>query len=97
MYSGGVGTVLTQTTTNGSFFQVAYGINDAGRIVGAGLDPNNAAINVAIVHETSTNMTFGITPLSGDTSAIAFGVGKSGHVVGSSGFSGRPFIWTLAN
>ena len=95
-YENGVGSILTQTTANGSYFQVAYGINDSGRIVGVGLDPTNASINVAIVYDQATNTTFGIPPLSGDTTALAFGVGNGGHVVGSSGFSGRPFVWTNA-
>jgi hypothetical protein len=95
-YEGGVGSILTQTTSNGSYFQVAYGINDSGRIVGVGLDPTNAAINVAIVYDQATNTTFGIPPLSGDTTALAFGVGNGGHVVGASGFNGRPFVWTNA-
>ncbi len=97
IYDNGVGSVITQTTSNGSYFQVAYGINDSGRIAGVGLDPTNASINVAIVHDMSTNTTFGITPLQGDTTALAFAVGNGGHVVGASGFNGRPFIWSDAN
>ena len=39
IYSGGSGTIITQTTANGSFFVTAFGINDSGRIVGQGIDP----------------------------------------------------------
>src|SRR5205823_5570598 len=46
IYSGGTGTVITQTTANGSFLVSAFGINDAGRVIGQGIDPNNAAVNV---------------------------------------------------
>ena len=48
LYSGGTGIVITQTTSNGSFFTTAFGINDSGRIAGIGIDPNNAARNVPI-------------------------------------------------
>ena len=40
IYSGGSGTIITQTTTNGSYFLTAFGINDSGRVVGQGIDPN---------------------------------------------------------
>ena len=39
IYNGGSATIITQTTTNGSFFLTAFGINDSGRIVGQGIDP----------------------------------------------------------
>src|SRR5439155_17096680 len=48
IYSGGSATIITQTTTNGSYFLTAFGINDSGRIVGQGIDPQNAARNVGI-------------------------------------------------
>jgi hypothetical protein len=37
IYNGGSATIITQTTTNGSFFLTAFGINDSGRIVGQGI------------------------------------------------------------
>ena len=40
IYSGGSATIITQTTANGSFFVTAFGINDSGRVVGQGIDPN---------------------------------------------------------
>src|SRR5205823_9866503 len=49
IYSGGNATIITQTTANGSYFLTAFGINDSGRVVGQGIDPNNAARNVGIV------------------------------------------------
>ena len=36
IYSGGSGTIITQTTANGSFFVTAFGINDSGRSRGPG-------------------------------------------------------------
>ena len=58
IYSGGSGTIITQTTANGSYFLTAFGINDSGRIVGQGIDPNNAARNVGIVYDIGQNMAF---------------------------------------
>src|SRR5207244_7299086 len=41
IYSGGSGTIIMQTTANGSFFVTAFGINDSSRVVGQGIDPTN--------------------------------------------------------
>jgi len=56
IYSGGSATIITQTTTDGSFFLTAFGINDSGRIVGQGIDPAHAARNVGIVYDIGQNM-----------------------------------------
>ncbi len=99
MYFGNTATILTQTTTGGSFFTTAYGINDAGRIVGIGIDPMNAARNVGMVFDSQGGGTFEVGALPGANGAIAFAVSDSGHVVGSSMMnqgSGTPFIWTQA-
>jgi uncharacterized membrane protein len=45
IYTGGGGAIITQTTATGCFFVTAFGINDSGRVVGQGIDPNNAARN----------------------------------------------------
>src|SRR4029077_19774211 len=60
IYSGGSATIITQTTTNGSFFLTAFGINDSGRIVGQGIDPGNAARNVGIVYDVGASMAFSV-------------------------------------
>ncbi|MCO5298114.1 MAG: PEP-CTERM sorting domain-containing protein [Fimbriimonadaceae bacterium] len=101
LYQGGSAAILTQTTANGSFVRTAFGINDSGRIVGFGIDPNNAAVNVGYVLDTATNTAFSVGALTahGHNGAIAFGVGNGGHIVGSSMLnqgSGLPFIWTDA-
>ena len=44
VYSGGSGTIITQTTANGSFFVTAFDINDSGRVVGQGIDPNKVKL-----------------------------------------------------
>jgi hypothetical protein len=100
IYSGGTATIITQTTTNGSFFLTAFGINDSGRIVGQGIDPQNAARNVGIVYDIGQSMAFEVGALPGHNGALAFGVSNSGYVVGSSMQNqglGLPFIWSEAN
>jgi hypothetical protein len=97
IYSGGTGTIITQTTANGSFFVTAFGINDSGRVVGQGIDPTNAARNVGIVYDIGQNMAFEVGALPGLSGALAFAVSNSGYVVGSSMLnqgSGLPFIWS---
>ena len=97
IYSGGSATVITQTTSNGSYFVTAFGINDSGRIVGQGIDPQNAARNVGIVYDIGQNAAFEVGALPGLNGALAFGVSNTGYVVGSSMLnqgSGLPFIWS---
>src|SRR6266699_6373569 len=99
IYSGGSGTTITQTTANGSFFVTAFGINDSGRVVGQGIDPNNAARNVGIVFDIGQNTAFEVGALPGFNGALAFGVSNTGLVVGSSMLnqgSGLPFTWSDA-
>lgn len=100
IYSGGTATVITQTTPTGCFFITAFGINNAGRIVGQGIDPNDAARNVGIVYDIGSGSAFEVGAIPGANGALAFGVGNGGHVVGSSMMnqgSGTPFIWSQAN
>ena len=100
IYNGATATVITQTTPTGCFFVTAFGINNSGRIVGQGIDPNNAARNVGIVYDMGNPAAFEVGALPGANGALAFGVGNGGHVVGSSMMnqgSGMPFIWSQAN
>jgi uncharacterized membrane protein len=97
IYSGGSATIITQTTSNGSYFLTAFGINDAGRVVGQGIDPTNAARNVGIVYDIGQSTAFEVGALPGMNGALAFGVSETGYVVGSSMLnqgSGLPFIWS---
>src|SRR5437773_6990940 len=97
IYSGGNATIITQTTANGSYFLTAFGINDSGRVVGQGIDPNNAARNVGIVYDIGQSTAFEVGALPGMNGALAFGVSNTGYVVGSSMLnqgSGLPFIWS---
>ena len=99
IYSGGNATIITQTTTTGCFFLTAFGINNSGRIVGQGIDPNNAARNVGIVYDIGSANAFEVGALPGANGALAFGVSNNGHVVGSSMLnqgSGMPFIYSDA-
>jgi hypothetical protein len=99
IYSGGNATIITQTTPGGSYFLTAFGINDSGRVVGQGIDPNNAARNVGIVYDIGSSAAFEVDPLPGANGALAFAVSNSGFVVGSGMLnqgSGLPFIWSDA-
>jgi hypothetical protein len=99
IYSGGSASIITQTTSNGSYFLTAFGINDSGRVVGQGIDPNNAAVNVGIVYDIGASMAFSVGALPGFNGALAFGVSNTGYVVGSSMLNqgpGFPFIWSDA-
>jgi hypothetical protein len=100
IYNGGSATIITQTTANGGFFLTAFGINDAGRVVGQGIDPQNAARNVGIVYDIGQGMAFEVGALPGNNGALAFGVSNNGYVVGSSMQNqglGLPFVWSEAN
>jgi hypothetical protein len=100
VYGGGTATVITQTTSGGSFFLTAFGINDSGRVVGQGIDPANAARNVGIVYDIGSGSAFEVGALPGLNGALAFGVSNTGFVVGSSMLnqgSGTPFIWSQAD
>ena len=97
IYTGGVGSVITATASNGSTMTVAYGINDAGLVVGTGIDPNNAAVNVGMVYNSVTGTMSTVGALPGANGALNFAVSNGGHVVGSSMLnqgSGQPFVWT---
>lgn len=99
IYSGTSASVITQTTSNGSFFVSAFGINDGGRVVGNGIDPNNAARNVGMVFDIGSTAAFEVGALPGMNGALAFAVSEQGHVVGSSMLNqgaGMPYIWTQA-
>jgi hypothetical protein len=99
IYNSSTGTIISQTTSNGSFFVTAFGVNDAGRVVGQGIDPTNAARNVGMVFDIGSTAAFEVGALPAANGALAFGVSNAGHVVGSSMMnqgSGLPFIWTQA-
>lgn len=100
IYSGGSAAIVTQTTSGGSYFTTAYGINDSGRIVGPGIDPNNAARNVGMVYDIGSSSAVEVGALPDANGAIAFGVSNSGFVTGSSMMnqgSGLPFVWSAAS
>lgn len=97
IYTGAGGAIITQTTATGCFFVTAFGIDDSGRVVGQGIDPNNAARNVGIVYDIGQSMAFEVGALPGLNGALAFGVSNTGYVVGSTMLnqgSGLPFIWS---
>lgn len=90
-------TVIRRTLPDGSYCSTAFAINGAGRVVGSGIDPNDAARNVAFVIDTATNTTYTLGGTPGHNGGIAFGVSEAGQVVGVSmqdQGDGVPFIWT---
>lgn len=89
--------VISKTLPDGSYCSTAFGINDSGRVVGSGIDPNNAARNVAFVIDTATHKTYTLGGTEGRNGGIAFGVSEAGQVVGASMENqgdGVPFIWS---
>lgn len=98
-YSGGSAVVITQTTATGQFLRTAYGINDSGRVIGFGVDPAAAAVNVGFVYDIGSATAFTVGALPGRNGAICFDISNAGYVVGSSMLNqgaGTPFIWTEA-
>jgi uncharacterized membrane protein len=99
---GGPGTILTQTLAGG-VLRTAYGVNDAGRIVGQALDPNNAAVIKGFYLDPGDTQASDVGALTGlgHNSAIAFDVSSNGLITGSSsingGADGRPFLWSETN
>jgi len=102
-FSTGGSSVISQTLPNGGLLRTAFGINDAGRIVGQGLDPNNAAVTTGWYLDPgdATATDIGALTSLGHNSAIPFGVSSSGLITGSSslnsGSGALPFIWSEAN
>ncbi len=96
---GGSG-VIPQTLPNGGVLRTAFGVNDAGRIVGQGLDPNNAAVTKGWYLDPgeATATDIGALTTQGHNSAIPFGVSSNGLITGSSslnsGSGALPFLWS---
>ncbi|MFI4870625.1 MAG: hypothetical protein ACIARQ_02340 [Phycisphaerales bacterium JB061] len=91
---------ITATTAGGAYMVEAYDINDAGQIVGHGIDPNNLARNVALMYDLTTGVLEEVPALAGDNGGIAFGLSESGVVTGSSSFNqsgGLAFAWDTTN
>jgi hypothetical protein len=89
------GSVLTSTTSNGSYFVRALGVNDSPLVVGFGADPNNPARNVAIIYFLQSGMAYELAPLPGKNGGIAYAVSPNSVVVGASTLNGAsplPFI-----
>lgn len=99
LYKDGQGLVITQVTADNQFMRTAYGVNDSGLVVGIGVDPAAAAVNVGMIYDSVTGIATTVGALPGRNGAICFDVSNAGHVVGSSMLnqgSGSPFVWTAA-
>ncbi len=92
--------VITETLPNGGRLTTAFGINNAGRIVGTALDPNNAAVTKGYYLDpgAATATDIGALTDRGHNSAIPFAISSNGWIAGSSslnsGADGRAFIWS---
>lgn len=93
------GSVITATFPNGGLLTTAFGVNDAGRIVGQGTDPTNAAVTKGFYLDPGDTVANDIGALTsiGHNSAIAFAVSQNGFITGSSslnsGAGAQAFIW----
>lgn len=99
LFDGASSLIITQTTADGSFLRTAYGVNDSGRVVGFGVNPSAAAVNVGFVYDIATGTATTVGALPGRNGAICFDISNAGHIVGSSMLNqgpGTPFIWTEA-
>ncbi len=102
-FAVGGSAVITQTLPNGGILRTAFGINNAGRIVGQGTDPANAAITAGWYLDPGNPSATDIGALTGigHNSAIPFGVSSNGLITGSSslnsGVNSQPFIYSQAN
>ncbi len=100
MYTTSAGSVITQTFPDGGVLRTAYDISTGGRIVGQGLDPNNAAVTRGFYLDPGDASATDIGALTahGHNSAIPFAVSSDGRIAGSSSFNSgvdiRPFVWT---
>lgn len=100
MWAGGAPTVITAQTPGGSWLRTAYSVNDAGQVVGFGIDPANAARNVGILYDAVANAAVEVPALPGHNGTLPFDISNNGFVVGASMLnqgSGMPFIWSAAN
>ncbi len=97
-FTESAGTQLTATMPDGGILMTAYGVNQAGRIVGQALDPNNAAVTRAFYLDPGDTSATDIQALPGQNSAIAFAVSNNGLIAGSSSINGgvdaTPFLWS---
>ncbi len=98
MFTESAGMALTQTMPNGGVLKTAYGVNDAGRIVGQALDPTNAAVTRGFYLDPGDATATDIGALPGQNSAIPFAVSSSGLIAGgsslNSGANPMPFLWS---
>lgn len=88
-------TTITALTPQGSRMQTAYGINDAGLVVGVGVDTSSR--NVTVIYDSATGILTELDHLPHDAPfamSMAFGVSNNGYVVGGS--ANKPFIWSAA-
>jgi uncharacterized membrane protein len=98
-WSSGAVNVIDTITAGGSSMTTAFRVNNAGMIVGVGVDPNQQARNVPLMYDVTSDTLTEIPALTGDNGGIAFDVSENGLIVGSSSFNQAgsvPFIWSAS-
>jgi hypothetical protein len=95
VWNGGAASVITKTARSGSYFIIVYGINEAGRIIGMGRDPNVPGRYVGMVYDLGGTEAVEVGAMPNSIGSFAEGVSNAGHVAGTSNVGGGiPFIWT---
>lgn len=95
IFNGSSSSTISTTTASGCYMTTAYAVNDMGTIIGIGVDPNNAARNVALSYNMLTDTMTDLGGVSGKNGGIAFDLSSNGYVCGSSmqnQGAGVPFI-----
>lgn len=99
-YTTGSASYFTQTFADGGILNVAYAVTGSGRVVGSGLDPNNAAVTRGFYFNPGDANATNIGALTGlgHNSAIAFDA-EGAFIVGTSslnsGSGSTPFIYEV--
>jgi probable HAF family extracellular repeat protein len=98
LFSGGPNSAWTEIGTLGGNYNIAYGINDYGQVVGQATTPGDYTF-YAYLCSGGTTMT-NLGTLSGGTASTAYAINNSGQVVGQADISSGPnslalaFLWS---
>ncbi len=93
---------IPATLPDGTALTVAYGVNDAGLVVGQASLPSSAAAYRAFAYDSVTGVVtdLGVANPASNNGSIAYAVSRSGFVAGSSTFNGGvtsdAFLWDAA-
>lgn len=97
IWKNGVASYIDAKLADGTYMEKAFGINDAGLVVGVGINASDPLTTVGLVYDSVKGIMTSVGFLPGGNSALAFGLSNSGFVVGS-GISQqgdeRAFLWS---